>query len=68
MQTVKTNLMPNSIFQSINYLYTEVSSPIDKKSLVPVTYDSSFEDILNILEDKVPWFERRETRTLQYQK
>lgn len=64
MQTVKMNLMPNSIFQSINYLYTEVSSPIDKKSLVPVTYDSSFEDILNILEDKVPWFERRETRTL----
>ena len=63
MQTVKMNLIPNSIFQSINYLYSEISSPQDE-TLVPVTYDSSFEDLFDILEDKVSWFERRDTRTL----
>lgn len=65
MQTVKINLTPNSIFQEINYLYSVVSSPCDDPdSLVPVTYDSSFEDLFDILEEKVAWFKRPETRTL----
>jgi len=64
MQTVQMNLMPNSIFQSINYLYYEISSPLESQKLLPVTYDSSFEDLFDILDKYVPWFERRETRKL----
>lgn len=64
MQTVKMSLTPNSIFQSINYLYSEISSAKESDTLVPVVYESSFNSLFDILDVNVPWFKRPETRDL----
>ena len=63
MQTVDIDLRPNPIFSSISRLYADISSP-KEEALIPMVYDSSFEDLFDILEAKIPWFKRYETMTL----
>ena len=66
MQTVDIDLLPNPIFNAINHLYAEVSSPSEVTNLlIPEVYDSGFEDLFDILEAKVPWFKRKETTTMK---
>ena len=54
----------NSIFRQIDYLYNQVSSNTSNSNLFPIVFDSSFEDLFDILEEKVPWFKRPQTRKL----
>lgn len=69
MQTVDIDLKPNKIFYLINLLYGGISSCDDHRSLLPpIMYDSSFEDLFDILENKVPWFVRPITETLSIPK
>ena len=55
----------NSIFRQIDNLYTEISEEtISPNTLFPIKYDSSFEDLFDILENHVPWFNRVDTLNL----
>lgn len=66
MQTIEfKSFNQNMISYQIGMLYTSISSPDSKSLLSGVAYDSSFEDLFDILEDKVPWFERPNTVTMQ---
>ena len=55
----------NTIFRQIDALYKLVSSETPSMPrLFPKIYDSSFEELFDILENKVAWFVRPETENL----
>ena len=58
MQTVKMKYSRDYMFRDIHDLYTRISSPQEKKSLVPTCYDIGFRNLFDILDKHVPWFER----------
>lgn len=60
MQTVTlSNPISNKLYAQLLDLYAYVSSA-DTKKLIQMPYDKSFAGIQDILECKVPWYERRE--------